>query len=422
MGSGDCCVRCFAPWRSLLDPSCDGSSSFEISCPDLKTKRILFVVNDAGFFLSHRANIAHAVRGQGWEVHVATAAGPAVAQVAAQGFEHHALPLTRSGTNPLGELRAVWALFRLFRRLRPALVHAVTIKPVLYSGLVASWGGVPALVQAVSGLGHVYIAPGRLAALRRLLVTGAYRIAFRHPCSRVILQNQDDRMALRKALRKGQAVLIPGAGVDHNEFVPGPESGGTPLVVLAGRMLWAKGVGEFVEAARRLHDRGVAARFVLVGDSDPGNPAAVPEDQLKTWSESGVAEWWGNRADMPEVFMRASVVCLPSYREGMPKTLLEAAAAGRAIVATDVPGCREIVRHGDNGLLVPARDPQALADALAMLLGDPALRAHMGARGRERVLKEGFTSRQVVGATLDVYRELLGPSELAAEMPREQSL
>ncbi len=389
---------------------------------DLNTKRILFVVNDAGFFLSHRANIAHAMRRHGWDVHVATAAGPAAARVGAEGFEHHAIPLTRSGTNPLKELRAVWALFRLFRRLHPVLVHAVTIKPVLYSGIVAPLAGVPALVQAVSGLGHLFIAPGKVAALRRLLVAGAYRMAFRHPCSRVILQNPDDRAALRRALRKGQAVVIPGAGVDPNEFAPRPEPGGEPLVVLAGRMLWAKGVGELIEAARQLRDRGVGVRFALVGDTDPDNPATVPEDELAAWSDSGMAEWWGHRDDMPEIFARASVVCLPSYREGIPKTLVEAAAAGRAIVAADVPGCREIVRHGDNGLLVPARDPEALADALATLLADPALRARMGARGRERVLKEGFTSRQVVDATLDVYRELLGPSELAAEVPREQSL
>ncbi|SMC26500.1 Glycosyltransferase involved in cell wall bisynthesis [Desulfacinum hydrothermale DSM 13146] len=377
-------------------------------------RRLLFVVNDAGFFLSHRLNIARAALEDGWEVHVATADGPAVTRVQAEGFWHHTVALSRSGANPMAELRTLWALFRLFRRLRPTLVHAVTIKPVVYSGLLAPWAGVPALVQAISGLGHVFIAEGRLAALRRKMIAAAYRLAFRHPNSRVIFQNPDDLAALGQAIRDGQAVLIPGAGVDPEKFAPRPEPPGEPLVVLASRMLWAKGVGEFVEAARRLQERGVSARFALVGDSDPGNPAAVPDDRLRAWAASGVVEWWGRREDMPSVFAKAHVVCLPSYREGLPKVLLEAASCGRAIIATDVPGCREIVRDGHNGLLVPPRDPEALAGAIERALKDRDLRERMGARGREMVLS-GFTSAQVVEKTLAVYCELLNRAGVTAE-------
>lgn len=386
-------------------------------------RRLLFVVNDASFFLSHRLNIARAACEAGWVVHVATAPGPAVERVKAEGLLHHALPLSRSGTNPLAELQTLWALFRLFRRLRPALVHAVTIKPVLYSGLLAPWVGVPALVQAVSGLGHVFIAEGGMAALRRVVVVAAYRLAFRHPRSRVVFQNPNDQEALHRALRPGQAVLIPGAGVDPDQFALRPEPAGEPLVVLASRMLWAKGVGEFVEAARRLRERGTAARFALVGDSDPGNPAAVAGECLRDWADSGVVEWWGRREDMPEVLGRAAVVCLPTfYGEGIPKVLIEAAAAGRAIVATDWPGCREIVRDGDNGLLVRPRDGEALAEALEALLTDPQRRARMGVRGRERVLA-GFTSAQVVERTLAVYRELLERAGIAApSVPLEVEL
>lgn len=369
-------------------------------------RRLLFVVNDAAFFLSHRLNIARAALEAGWEVHVATAPGPAVARVEAEGIRHHAVPLSRSGANPLVEVGALWALFQLFRRLKPTLVHAVTIKPVLYSGLLAPWTGLPALVQAVSGLGHVFIAEGLLASMRRTLVLGAYWLAFRHPHSRMIFQNPDDRAALRQVLRDGQAALIPGAGVDPEEFTPRPEPPGEPLVVLASRMLWAKGVGEFVEAARRLRERGISARFALVGDSDPGNPAAVPDERLRAWAASGVVEWWGRREDMVNVLSEAHVVCLPSYREGLPKVLLEAASCGRAIVTTDVPGCREIVLDGQNGLLVPTRDPDALASALERVLTDQALRVRMGARGREIVMS-GFTSALVVEKTLAVYQELL---------------
>lgn len=332
--------------------------------------------------------------------------GPAVARIEGAGFQHHELSMSRSGTNPLAELRTIWALFRLFRRVRPMILHAVTIKPVLYSGFVARLAGVPALVQAVSGLGHVFIATGWASLLRRFLVRNAYWVAFRHPHSRVIFQNPDDRHVLRHALREGQAVLIPGSGVDPDEYAMRPEPKGTPVVVLASRMLWAKGVGEFVEAAGRLRERGVDGRFVLVGDTDAGNPATVPEGQLTAWTESGVVEWQGRREDIPTVFANANIVCLPSYREGLPRVLVEAASCGRAIVTTDIPGCREIVEHGVNGLLVPARDAESLADALDVLLRDPDMRVQMGKRGRERVLS-GFTSAQVVTQTLAVYRDLV---------------
>jgi len=376
------------------------------------SRRLLFVVNDVGFFLSHRLNIAQAARVAGWEVHVATAPGSVVERVAAEGFRHHAVPLSRSGTNPLAEIGTLWALFRLFRRLRPTLVHAVTIKPVLYSGLLAPWTGVPALIQAVSGLGHVFIADGRLAAWRRAAVVAAYWFAFRHPNSHVIFQNPDDRAALWHALREGQAALIPGAGVDPEEFTPRLEPPGEPLVVLASRMLWAKGVGEFVEAARLLRERGISARFALVGDSDPGNPAAVPDERLRAWAASGVVEWWGRRENMADIFGQASVVCLPTfYGEGVPKVLIEAAASGRPIVATNWPGCREIVHEGHNGLLVPPRDPEALARALEKVLKDRDLRSRMGSRGREIVMS-GFTSALVVEKTLALYRELLQRTEV----------
>lgn len=379
-------------------------------------RRLLFVVNDAEFFFSHRSNLARAARDAGWSVHVAVPADALAARIHNEGFVFHSLPLSRSGMNPFVELQTAWSLFRLFRRLQPDVVHAVTIKPVLYSGLLAPFAGVPLLVQAVSGLGHVFIDVGFGSGVRRVFVRLAYRFAFRHPCSRVIFQNPDDKVALRSALRKDQGVLIPGAGVDPEEFVAHPEPDGIPLVVLASRMLWAKGVGEFVEAARVLRARGVRARFALVGDSDPHNPAAVPQHQLSAWAEMDTVEWWGRQEDMPSVFKQAAVVCLPTYYgEGIPKVLIEAAAAGRPIVATDWPGCREIVHHGDNGLLVRPRDAEVLADALQKLIGSAGLRAEMGARGRERVL-DGFTSEQVVRETLRIYG--LGESQGDVELSR----
>lgn len=370
--------------------------------------KILFVVNDGPFFLSHRLPLAVAAREAGYEVHVATPEDGGAAQIRARGFAFHPIPMVRSGTRPAEEAASVVALVRLYRALRPALVHHVTIKPVLYGGLAARLARVPAVVHAVTGLGYLFIARSTGAAVLRAGAKALYRVALRHPRSRVIFQNRDDMAFFRDRglIRPGQPVLIRGSGVDVGAFAPRPEPAGAPVVLLASRMLWDKGVGEFVGAARRLRERGVAARFVLAGDTDPDNRAAVPGARLRAWRDAGLIEWRGRCADMPAAFAQAAVVCLPSYREGLPKVLVEAAACGRALVAADVPGCREVVQPGVNGLLVPARDEAALADALQQLIEDPRRRQAMGRAGR-RLAVEEFALDKVVAATLGVYADLL---------------
>lgn len=371
-------------------------------------RRLLMVVNDAAFFLSHRMPIARAARDAGFDVHVATPADAAADRIAAAGFCFHPVPLVRGGRSAWREVRAVRALFGLYRRLRPDLAHHVTIKPVIYGGVAARAARVRAVVSAVSGLGYVFLARGPAAALRRAAVRSAYRVALRHRNGRVIFQNPDDRAEFIRdgIVAADAAVLIRGSGVDLAEFAPAPEVDAEPLVVLPSRLLWDKGVAEFVAAARALRARGVRARFALVGDTDPQNPAAVPAATLAAWRAQGEVEWWGWRTDMPEVIRQAHVVCLPSYREGLPKVLIEAAAAGRASVATDVPGCREVVRHEETGLLVPVRDAGALAAALARLVEDAPLRRRLGERARTRAAAE-FSVGGVVRAHLGVYEELL---------------
>ena len=370
-------------------------------------RRLLYVFNDAGFFLSHRLPVAEAARAAGYEVHVATPAGAAVGGVTARGFIHHPIRLSRRGSNPAAEVGTLAALAALYRRLRPALIEHATIKPVLYGGLAARLTGRPAVVSWMTGLGFVFISTGLRATLVRGGIAAGYRLAFRRSGVRVIFENPDDRAMFvsRGLIAPDRAQLIRGAGVDMRRFHPRPEPPGPPLVVLASRMLRDKGVVEFVEAARLLRAEGVAARFALVGDGDPGNPASVSDSQLHTWRESGAVEWWGHESDMPAVFARAHVVCLPSYREGLPKVLVEASASGRAIVATDVPGCREVVREDRNGLLVPVRDAPALAAAIRRLVQDPAERARLGANGRALAERE-FSVEHVVERTLAVYGEL----------------
>lgn len=377
-----------------------------IAAADSGRGRLLFVVNAADFFVSHRLPIAVAARDFGWEVHVAAAADASVATIEAAGLHFHSVPISRVGVNPLKELGALWCLFRLYRRLRPDLVHHVTIKPVLYGSICARAARVPAVVNAISGLGYVFLKTGVLAGVRRRLTAPVYRLAFAHPNGRIIFQNSDDLAEfVRRRLFDGEGSrIIRGSGVDPAMFTPGTHEAATPIVVLASRMLYDKGVREFVDAARRLRGCGIDARFVLVGDTD-ANPAAVPREQLEAWSREGAVEWWGHRTDMPEVFRQADVACLPSYGEGLPKVLLEAAAAGLPIVATDVPGCREVVADGENGLLVLPRDAAQLAGALQALIEHPGKRRAMGRAGRERVLRE-FTTEHVVRQTLDLYEDV----------------
>jgi len=389
-----------------------------VAAPRLRDPALLLhVANDAGVFWSHRLVFARAARRAGWDVHVATPAGPDVSRIVGEGFVHHAISLSRRGMNPLEEMRTLRELIRLFRRLRPAVVDCATIKPVLYGGVAASLARVPAVVHTITGLGHVFAARGVGASLRRALVYPMYAAAFRHAHTRVLFQNPNDMARLRFALRPGQAHLIAGSGVDPDLFCPTPEPDGPPVVLFAGRLLWTKGVADFVAAARQLRASGAQARFVIVGRPDEHNPAAVPAAQVAAWVDAGDVECWGQRDDMPAVIRQAAVVCLPTfYGEGVPKVLVEAAASARPVVTTDWPGCREIVRHEWNGLLVPPRAPAALSAAIGRLLDEPRRRAKMGARGRAIVVDQ-YTEAHVTSAVLRQYDELSPRAERRPARP-----
>jgi glycosyltransferase involved in cell wall biosynthesis len=336
-----------------------------------------------------------------------------------EGYQVIRWEITRSSLSPIREILTFLQVLRAYRRVKPDLVHHFTLKAVVYGGLAARLCGNLPSVNSIAGLGHVFTVRSFSMRILRKVILLLMRIALGGTNARTILENKDDRNLLVAAhvVTPAGAVVIPGVGVNPEEFSPFAELDATPVVLLASRMLWSKGVGEYVQAAERLKKAGTRARFVLAGAPDPGNPASISESQLTAWATEGSVEWWGQRSDMPSVFAQVHVVCLPSYREGVPRVLIEAAACGRAVVATDVPGCREVVRHGENGLLVPPRDPAALAEAIGRLLGDPALRARMGARGREIAVQE-FSEEQVVRETLALYRELGGaqwPTSVCAD-------
>ena len=380
--------------------------------------RLLFVVTEDWYFHLHWLPLAQAARECGYVVGVAMRVNEHRADIEACGCE--AIPLQRMrrrSVNPVREVAAVVELLRVYRHWRPDIVHQVAMKPVLYGSLAARLARVRVIVNALPGLGFVYSSRSWLARALRPAVNAVLPLALGLKGAVAIVQNDDDARVLSDiGLRDKTLVrVIRGSGVDLQRFRPqvGTESV-PPIVMLASRMLWDKGIREFVEAAERLRDSSVVARFVLVGGRDEENPTSVPEDVLTAWHRGGAVEWWGQRADMPEVLAQATIVCLPSYREGLPTALVEAAACGKPLVATDVPGCRDVVQPGVNGLLVRSHDGAALAQALQTLLMDPGLRSRMGQKARE-IAAARYSLATVKAATLGLYRDLVRTSTVARQ-------
>jgi glycosyltransferase involved in cell wall biosynthesis len=365
--------------------------------------KVVLFANTAWYLHNFRLPLAKALREMGHDVVlVSPGEAPYHQRLQQAGYESIPFPLQRKNTQPFIELLALWRIYRFYKEQRPDVVHHFTIKPVLYGSLAAHAVGIGTIINAVEGLGYIFTTQTVKARLLRVLVQVLYRLAMRN--TQVIFLNPDDLSGFLSAgmVTRQQSHLIRGTGVDTDQFAPSEEPPGEVLVVLPARLLWDKGVGEFVAAAQILKAEGICARFVLAGAPDPGNPSSVSEELLQQWQQSGQIEWWGWRDDMLHVFQSAHIVCLPSYREGIPKTLIEAAACGRAIVTTDVPGCREVVLDGENGLLVPPRNAAALANALRQLIEDPDLRREMGANGRQRVIAH-FSSERVIAEILTVY-------------------
>ncbi|MGA9854000.1 MAG: glycosyltransferase family 4 protein [Gammaproteobacteria bacterium] len=373
--------------------------------------RVLFFENNPTYFLSHRMSLARAIQNLGYEVHVAAMPGPAERAIGEAGFVFHAMPLKRSGMNPFVELTALIRICSLFRKLHPDLVYQVTIKPVIYGTLAARIVRIRRVLNVISGLGYSVMDDTIKGRALRSFIFMLYRFSLRHSCQKLIFHNIDDRAVFEQKgiVTHGDSEVIPGSGVDMSYFCPSDEPAGTPLVVLPARMLRDKGVHEFVAAATALRNAGVRARFLLVGGTDPGNPSAIPEWQLRHWNAECDVEWRGQAEDMRTVYAECHVVALPSYREGLPRALVEAAACGRPVVTTDVPGCRDAVLKGKTGILVAPRDAMGLGDALRKLIEAPQLRLRMGKNGRNFVV-ETFAIDRIVALTTDVFKGMMAVS------------
>ncbi|MBV2218488.1 MAG: glycosyltransferase family 4 protein [Diaphorobacter sp.] len=378
------------------------------------TMKILLFANTEWYLYNFRRSLALALRDAGHEVLLVSPPGRYGERLQALGLRWLPAPMERRSLNPLRELALVQWLRRLVRDEAVDLVHGFTIKCAVYGSLAARTTG-RARVNAVAGMGYVFTSDDARARILRPIVRALMRLALGGERSRLILQNPDDVALFEKAglVHSGQVRLIPGSGVDCRRFAPpsaNAEAAGDARlrVVLPARLLWDKGLAEFVEAARILRAEGRRMDFLLAGDPDPGNPAAVPEAMVRSWVDEGLLSWLGHVEDMPALFGSVDVVVLPSYREGLPKGLIEAGACGLPLVTTDVPGCREVVSDGVDGLLVPPKDAAALARAIARLDADPALRARLGAAARAKALAR-FDERIVIERTFDVYGELFGP-------------
>ncbi len=372
-------------------------------------KKILYVDNRPKYVISHRVSWLEAARKAGFEVHVTTLTAGESSQIEEAGFHYHPISEHGRSSNPLRELQLIGRLYCLYQRLQPDIVHQITLRSILYGGFASLVVRKPAIVNGVTGLGYLFtVDDPKIRALKKSVLCALW--AFREVRSQTYLfQNPDDERLFRRngIAESSNSVLIKGSGVDTKHFCRSPEQPGPAVVLFPARMLWHKGVQEFVDAARKVRREGYHARFVMVGDTDADNPASVPADQLEQWENEGVIEWWGYQESMSDVFAQSHIVCLPSkYREGVPKVLVEAASCGRPIVTTDMPGCREIVQDGENGLLVPPEDVQSIAKAIVRLLKDPGLRQKMGDQGRALVQKE-FSVEHVVERTVEVYLDLL---------------
>lgn len=370
----------------------------------MSAPKLLMLVTEDWYFVSHRLSLARSAMLAGYDVTVVTGVGDMGARISEAGVRLIPFRFDRRGMNALRELATVVRLVRLLRRERPEIVHNVSLKPVVLGGLACRLGGIERVVSAITGMGFLFTEQQRAPAVSKLVRGLLARIGRRGV---MVVQNRDDaRLLVSSGVPEERIKLIPGVGVDLDAFRRMPEPDGVPVAALPARMLRDKGVFEFVEAARILRGRNVPVRCVLVGAPDDGNPTSIPTDTLKEWVAEGAVEWWGHSDDMPHTLGNSSIVCLPSYREGFPKVLAEAASCGRAIVATDVPGCRDIVRHRENGLLVQARDGVQLALAIEELACNRSLRTKMGDAGR-RLAEQEFSVAAATQRTLDVYAELL---------------
>ena len=370
--------------------------------------RIVYIVNVDWFFISHRLPIAIEALKQGHEVHILAQDTGKMAYLESLGLEVHPIGLERGSLNPFQAFKLLIDLRNTLKCIQPDVVHLVTIKPILIGGIASILAKVPSIVYAISGLGFIFTNTMLKAKILRLGIIPLYRLALSAKNKKVIVQNLDDLRILRQyvSIPESQTVLIPGSGVNLEQFNILSLPLKNKIVLMACRLLADKGVYEFHKSAQLLKEKYSDVRFVLVGGIDPDNPASLTEQELNEWVQKGDLEWWGHQSNMPEVLSQATIVVLPSYREGMPKVLLEAQALGRPIVTTDVPGCREAIENGKTGFLAQVKDEHSLANAIEKMIINDELCLEFS-RNARALAEHKFDIKQVVKTHMNIYENLV---------------
>ncbi len=366
---------------------------------------IALVANSDWNLYGYRLDLIRELRRQGHHITLISPLGGYVKSLKKQGFNWLPIKMARRGTNPLRELLSIFELYKIYRRSGFDVVHHFTTKCVIYGSFAAKLARVNGVVNSITGLGYIYVSQKRMAGSARIVVNFLYRLSLSKTI--VVFQNSKDRAYFlkKRIVRAGQTELIKGSGVDIDRFTYQPEPTGRPRIIMVSRFLWNKGLREFVEAAEEINSEAFRAEFILVGDADPGNPDSIPTDVIKGWTAKRGIKWIGWNENMPQIYKRSNLVCLPTYYgEGLPKVLIEAAASGRASITTDIPGCREVVRHDVNGLLIPPKNVRALIKSILFLMDNPRVRKKMGKAGRS-IAEQEFSTRRVNQKTIALYEE-----------------
>jgi len=355
--------------------------------------KAIFFANTDWYLFNFRLDFAKFLQEKGWEVVLMAPEGEHTDRMIQEGFRFIPFNFSRKGINPLTERNTIARITRIYQQEKPDLVHHFTVKCVIYGSIAAKRCGIPSIINSITGLGFVFLDTKPFTRLLRKVVSALYRKALAG--TQVIFENPDDAALFQEiGLSDDEnSNIILGTGIDTDVFHPIAPPDSTPLTILPARMLWDKGVGDFVKAAEILKNKELDCRFALVGRKDDGNPNSISYEQLTQWQKEGFVEWWGWQEDIITVISICDIVCLPSYREGLPKILIEAAACARPIVTTNVPGCREVVAEGVTGFLVPPKDPKSLAYALEKLIRSPEMRKEMGIASRKRAINLFSTNR-----------------------------
>jgi len=377
----------------------------------MKKNKLFFIVSEDKSFWSHRLSLALSAIDAGYDVTLVSNFNKLESKIKNRGVNVININFVRSSKHPFTDLKNIFKLIFILRKEKPDIIHNVALKTILIASIAGLFSKKMVIINAFTGLGYVFSSDQLHAKLIRFFIKPIFKLLFRRSNYWTIFQNPDDMNLFERLglINLNQSTLIRGSGVETNKFIQSDDLNKIPVVMLASRMLWDKGVGEFVKVAKRAYKNKINAEFMLVGGIDNDNPMSIPLSTLKQRVSNGDVQWEGHSDNMPDMLASASIVCLPSYREGLPKVLLEAAAIGRPLIASDGPGCREIVRDKYNGLLVKMRDADSLYEAVLMLVNNRKMRETMGRNSRTLVETE-LSTTIINTQTIELYRRVVNAS------------